>query len=202
MRVNMQKKTDSYRGKRGESMIMVTVMLMVFFILGAAVLTASASASATANARIAERQAYYYGRSMLDVLDESMRTGKLGQSVCDRLMDELVRSDLSSVRYTADAPLTLTYTPAVSAEPLTEIAFSEVTISCTGKAESQTAATGMRITQASLQLRAVDMRFTLSFRGQSMAMHIQYRCTCNVENYNAAAKTGVWTRNWVVQQVG
>ena len=195
-------KQNGSRRTRGESMIMVTVMLMVFLILGGAVLTASASASATASARVIERQAYYYGRSMLDVLDESMREGKLGEAVRNKLMEELVSRDVSALRYTGEAPLTLTYTPNVTAAPLGEISFSQVTIAVTGRAESANEATGLLITQASLQLRTVDMDFTVEYRGQSIAMHIQYRATCNVTGYNAANNTGEWTESWNIQQVG
>ena len=197
-----KEKQKSAAKTRGESMILTAVMLMVFVILGGAVLTAAASASATANARIAERQAYYYGRSMLDVLDESMRKGKLGEAVRGRMMSELVASGLSSVHYGVDAPLTLTYTPAVGSAQLADITFSDVTISCTGKAESGTAATGMQITRASLQLRTVDMDFTVTYEKQSVTMHIQYRCTCNVSGYNAGTGAGTWTQNWVIQLVG
>ena len=183
-------------------MIMVTVMLMVFLILGGAVLTAAASASATSSARIIERQVYYYGRSMLDVMDESMREGKLGEAVRNRMMEVLINSDSSAVRFTSDAPLTLTYEPSVLNEPLSEIGFSDVVIAVTGRAESATAATGTLITQAALQLRTVDMDFSLEYRGQTIAMHIQYRAACNVTDYNAVNGTGNWSQSWTIQQVG
>lgn len=198
----VHKTKRSVRQNRGESMVYVIVLLMVFVILGGAVLTASASASATASARIAERQAYYYARSTLDVLDEAVREGKLGQAVRDAVMDALVQSGLSSLRYTKDAPLTLVYRPGVSAAPLTDIVFSDVTITCTGRAESGTQATGMQMTKAALQLRTVDLDFSVGYQNQTVAMHIQYRCTCNVEQYDAGTGEGIWKQDWIVQTVG
>lgn len=198
----MNKQPNKNRSSAGESMVMVVVMLMVILILGGAVLTAAASSTAVSSARVIERQTYYYGRSALDVLDESMRNGKLGEAVRQKMLDELVAREISSIRYTADAPLTLTYSANVTAEPLSQIEFSDITISVTGLAESGTTSVGMGITQASLQLRTVDMRFSIEYKGQSIVMHIQYRSTCNVENYDASSKTGTWAQSWTIQQVG
>lgn len=201
MRKNACKKSNRARASRGESMIMVAVMLMVFVILGAAVLTAASAATAASSARVSERQAYYYGRSLLDVLDESLRKGKLGEALRQNLMDELVQSEKNELSY-RDTPYELVYTPQVSVEPLTEITFSDVTIACTGKLTSGTAAIGQAITRASLQLRTIDMYFTVTYHEQSMTMRIQYRGSFNVESYSAAQKTGTWTQDWVIQQVG
>lgn len=195
-------KPNRARKNRGESMIMVAVMLMVFVILGAAVLTAASSTTAAASARISERQAYYYARSMLDVLDESMRKGALGTAVRDKAMDDLVGQNVNILNFTEAEPLALTYTPSVAAAPLNEATFSDVTIKCRGRAESTTAETGAAITRASIRLRTVDMAFTVTYHEQSVTMRIQYRYTGHVEDYSATTKAGTWTQDWVVQQLG
>lgn len=197
-------KSNRIYGSRGESMIMVVVMLMVFMILGCAVLTASASATAASSARVSERQAYYYARSMLDVLDESMREGKLGKALCEKIMHELVVRNVNSIHYQAGEgkALKLVYEPEVEHAPLNEMTLSPITITCVGKATSNTPAVGELITQATLQLRTVDLSFSVTHQGQTTRMHIQYRATCRVEDYNDA-QARKWTQwAWTIQEVG
>lgn len=75
------KKNGYRRNTRGESMVVAVVLMLVFFILGLAVLTGASVASAGVNARVRYRQAYYYARSVLDVLDESLQNGELGEYI-------------------------------------------------------------------------------------------------------------------------
>lgn len=77
------------RSTRGESMVVAVVLMLVFFILGIAVLTGASVANASVNARVRYRQAYYYARSTLELLDYSLRFGELGEWVRDYERDAL-----------------------------------------------------------------------------------------------------------------
>lgn len=195
------------RARAGESMVMVIVMLLVFFILGGSVLTAASSTSAAASARIIERQGYYYARSALDVLDESLRNGELGRAFRSAAMGKLVAAgkDVTAVSFASKengkaTPL-LEFTPAFEGA-LSEVGFDgTVVIACDGRAAAVQGA-GSAITEASIQMRKVDMSFTLLYRGIPTRMHVQYRCTCNVKGYSADTQEGTWTSTWNIQQVG
>lgn len=84
------------RNTRGESMVVAIVLMLVFFVLGLAVLTGSSVANASVNARISYRQTYYYARSALEMLDESLRFGDLGQWVRDSERDALAAHNPSA----------------------------------------------------------------------------------------------------------
>lgn len=202
------KRTESHTCARaGESMVMVIVMLLVFFVLGGSVLTAASSTSAAASARIVERQGYYYARSMLDVLDESLRNGDLGRAFRGAAINKLVAAGegvtavtFSSKQNGKATPL-LEFTPTFSGA-LAEIGFDgPVTIACDGRAAA-VQGTGNAITEASIQMRKVDLSFTLVYRGISTRMHVQYRCTCNVKGYSVRTQEGTWSSTWNIQQVG
>ena len=71
-------------------MIVVVVLMLVFFLLGLTVMTAATTATAGVNARIQYRQAYYIARSTIDVLDESLQYGELGESLRDAELERLL----------------------------------------------------------------------------------------------------------------
>lgn len=195
------------RARAGESMVMVIVMLLVFFILGGSVLTAASSTSAAASARIIERQGYYYARSMLAVLDESLRNGELGRAFRSAALSQLVAAgeDAAAVTFSSKhngraTPL-LEFTPSFTGA-LAEVGFDgPVTIACDGRAVA-VQGTGNALKEASIQMRKVDLSFTMVYRGISTRMHVQYRCTCNVKGYSTQTQEGTWTNTWSVQQVG
>ncbi|MDO4573362.1 MAG: hypothetical protein Q4C13_08325, partial [Clostridia bacterium] len=80
-------------GVRGESMIAAVVLMLVFFVLGLSVLTGASAASSSVNARAEYRQAYYYARSSLDLLDESLRNGALGEYLRQHGFEQLQTQD-------------------------------------------------------------------------------------------------------------
>jgi hypothetical protein len=78
-------------------MIVAIVLMLVFFVLGLAVLTGASVTTASVNARIHSRQAYYFARSTLDVLDESLRGGELGDYVRTLELGRLLDSGQASL---------------------------------------------------------------------------------------------------------
>lgn len=188
------------RCRAGESMVFVVVVLMVFFILGGAVLTAASTSTAAASARTVERQSYYYARSVLDVLDESLQSGEIGRAFCAAALERLALSGSDSVVFENDT--LLEFTPSFDGGPLSELTFAgPVTIQCDGRASAVTGV-GDEMTEASVKMRRVSLSFALTHQDITTRMYIKYWCTCNVTEYNALTKQGTWSNVWHIQQVG
>lgn len=90
-------------------MIVAIVLMLVFFALGLAVLTGASVAGASVNACVHYRQAYYFARSTLDVLDESLRGGELGAYVRELERDRLLGAGQASLEETVALNLPLSF---------------------------------------------------------------------------------------------
>lgn len=90
-------------------MIVAIVLMLVFFVLGLAVLTGASVATASVNARVHYRQAYYFARSTLDVLDDSLRKGELGDYVRELEQGRLTGSGQARLEETVALSLPLSF---------------------------------------------------------------------------------------------
>lgn len=178
----------------GISMVLVVVMLMVFFILGAAVLAAGASTTAAASRRTAERQAYYYARSALDVLDESLQKGKLGEALKEDMRTRLGSQPELRREVTEANPLKIDL--ALSGVSDLGVVYEPATLSYTGIAKVQTG----NPNQISLQLKNLLLTVKATYKDQTYTMRVQYRYTGWAAFEN---NTWKWSEDgWTVQQVG
>ncbi len=188
------------RTRAGESMIMVIVMLLVFFVLGTSVLTAASTTTAAASARVIERQGYYYARSQLDVLDESLQRGALGKQLLKAVMRDCAAND-GACDYSASRPLVMRFRPSYTGAQLSELSAQEdkhdIVITCTGRARAGSTVTA-------ILLREVDMECICTYRGIDTRMHIRYQLSCNVDTtkYNYESGEGEWNSTWTILQVG
>lgn len=205
----MRKRRNGQPGnaRAGESMLMVVVMMLVFFLLGAAVMTAASTASASASARIIERQGYYFTRSMMDTLDDSLQTGELGKALNTAIIADIANHRDEDVRiYTQDKPFTLRFQPTfsgVSNVPLTDLngqsdGTNDVTISCVGR--GYIVWDGDDISEVVFSKLRVTLSYACTYRGITTRMFIQYRYSYQVQNYGK--ETEAWTKKWDIQSAG
>lgn len=191
---------------RGESMVFVVVVMLLFFTLGIAVMTAAATTSGSATARLDDRQAYYYGRSMLDTIDDTLRTGGLGNALCNAAKDELLAAYNGSggsvanvaIDHTAPIPLSV----GLSADACFQnTAVQNAQLTYTGYADVLNT-DGAAVSEVSVRLQNVELRFDLTYKSRYVtSMRVIYRYS----GWGAApGTTGTdwrWSGTWYVQQV-
>lgn len=190
------------RARAGQTMIAVIVMTMVFFILGASVLTAASTATAAASARVVERQGYYYARSLLKVFNESLQRGALGDALLTALLEDATQNGgtQADVVYTAAVPFTMQFAPDFGEGPLSELTGEgeayEVQITCIGR-------TLIRDASVSIRMRAVELEFTLPYKDIDTRMYVRYGFNCYSENYSAQGGEEIaWRKEWTIKQAG
>ncbi len=193
--------------RRGESMVAVMVVLLIFFTLGAAVMTAAAATTAGSSARVSERQVYYYARSLLDTLDDTLRTGELGTLLCERAKDALLtayagNAETTSIQIDESTPIPITaaFSPQFDGIPL---ALNDAKLTYSGYADVlNTDATGA-ITEVSVRLQNVELSFETVYQTKyTYAMRVIYRYSGWGEKPDAAGTNWRWSGTWFVQQVG
>lgn len=94
----MKRKPDmtgkmNHTNKNGYTIIIAVIIMAVLLIIGVAVLTAAANSLNSVNQRKAGRQAYYAAKSVINVIDDSMHGGELGQYVRDKAYGQLASAD-------------------------------------------------------------------------------------------------------------
>lgn len=176
---------------RGETMLMALVLLIVFMAVGASVLSAGAGSSAASSARIVERQVYYAARSMLDVLDESMRSenGALGRAIQNEAYGALVGSGANA----AIPETTQSFTVSLSGAP-EGLEPAAGTLTYSGSAIIQELANEGK--QAAVNL-SVKLSFDLTYKNKTYTMLATY----SFDGFALSANGGdpVWTGEWKVQ---
>lgn len=199
MRKNVRRTKQTICGNRGESMLIVVVMLMVLLILGVSVLTAAGSTTAAASARIADRQVYYYARSVLDVVDESLcrDNGALGVALVKQAVDALIASGKSSVR---PYHIQLETDDVTTDAPMKGMTIDPVTIDCSGWVET-VAGKGGTLTKAYVSLRSVLLSVTVSYQEQTYTMRVRYRYSGNAQRKTISDEWS-YQGTWSIEQVG
>lgn len=178
---------------RGESLIVVIVLMLVFFTIGATLLTSSSSAYATANERRDNKQTYYYARSTLDTIDESIMNGKLGQAVRTSMLNKLTSSGKDS--YTAkdeSEPLSV----SLSGDGGSDFTIENATIKYSGTAVATAKDAAGAATGAMVALQDVTVSFDAAHSGKTYTMSATY-------SYSGwATKTGAnwgWNEQWSLE---
>ncbi len=80
-------------------MIIALIIMFILLLVGVTVLTAALRATmGTAARRTEDRQLYYYARSVLDTLDETLQHGELGRTLRNSVVQELLASGGEAAR--------------------------------------------------------------------------------------------------------
>lgn len=147
-------------------MIVAIVLMLVFFALGLAVLTGASVANASVSARIHYRQAYYAARSTLDILDDSLRKGKLGDYVRVLERDRLIASGQARLEETVELNLPLSF----SGDALADIRFTD------GAATLSYHVVSERINAdlISVSLEGAVLSFRTEYMGKSYGVSVSY----------------------------
>lgn len=188
------------RSTRGESMVVAVVLMLVFFILALAVLTGASVANAGVNARIRYRQAYYYARSTLDALDESLVAGALGEAMLNDALDsvhgangEYEAQGLTrriALSFGENAPAGLTF-----ADGGATISYDVKAIRANQGAGPEGGMTGTVI------LTNVVLTFRADYEGQSYTVRVTYSCSASAARPNDVTEW-MWTESkWRVRSM-
>ncbi len=103
--------------KSGASMVLTVVLMMVFVLVGSALLPAAYSSSAGIVSREQELQCYYYARALLDTLDDSLKGGSLEALIFDEAFSQLGSADEKTLDFHLSPTLSLTL-PGVTNGPV------------------------------------------------------------------------------------
>lgn len=193
---NTNAKTVPWKNTRGESMIVAVILLLVFFTIGASILTAASSAVSTAAARVLDRQAYYYARSTLDAVDAAVQDGPLG----DALKSDLLARFLSSGGGDYNLPQT-TLNPEITLESdaLEGLAIENAAIVYSGTAAALDQTEDGTVNQVFLSLQDVTVTFSAASGGKSYAIRVSYQYS----GWATRATNGwVWDGKWTVLKLG
>lgn len=189
-------KSALVRNTRGESMIVAVILLLVFFTIGASILTAASSAVSTAAARVWDRQAYYYARSTLDAVDAAMQDGPLG----DALKSDLLARFLSGGGSNYDLPKT-TLSPEITLESdaLDTLEIQNASIVYSGTAAALDQSEDGTVNQLFLSLQDVTVTFSAVAGEKSYAIRVSYQYS----GWATRATNGwVWDGKWTILKLG
>ncbi len=178
----------SVLGTRGESMVVAIVLMLVFFILGLAVMTGASVANSSVNSRMRYRQAYYYARSTLDLLDESLQSGELGEYVREYELSRLLTSGESQLSADRTLDIDLSFDEAMTTPE--GIGFSDGRAVLSYRVDAQyiigNAAARILISDAKLSFRT-------EYGSKSYGVEVLYAYSGVAEKINGV---WMWTGGW------
>lgn len=172
-------------------MILALILLFLFLLIGVSVLTAASASVGTATQRIQDRQTYYYARSVLDTLDETLQHGQLGHKLRDDAVTELMSSGKEEI------DLRHTLAPVVDA-PNDECGVTGMTLNYAGKAAVMKRDGEGEITEYSVAIDQLEMAFTVTYRGQEYRMQAVYSCRMWAVKEEGEWR---WDEKWTVQDL-
>lgn len=171
------------RNRRGESMIFTVVVTGILLTLGIAVLTAAASAVNAQSRRAADQQAYYAALSAMEVLEDSLENGALGE----KLLGELETAAVSG----GTLPETV-LTPDMTLEGLEGVTFREVSITYTGSA-SVTDQAGGQPSRLRGSFSSVVLTLTAVAEDRDYTLSAKYAYTGNAVRGTDWEWEGTWS---------
>lgn len=177
-------------------MIVAVILLLVFFTIGVSVLTAASAAISTANARVFDRQAYYYARSALDAIDASIQGGDLG----DTMQEDLLSRFLLYGGETYTLPeITLQPEITVECDELSDFSIENASIVYSGFANAVDRDTSGNVTEVFVCLQNLTVSYRAVYDTNSYAMRVAYQYS------GWASKSGdgwEWNGKWTVEKLG
>lgn len=190
--------------RRGESMVVVMALLLVFAVLGTAILTAASSTTAASSAKAANRQAEVYATSVLTALDASVRSEEsgLGAALANQLLRELLDSgqDSFSIPSGTDVAPTVAIASAGGTDLLPGLSVENVAVTYSGTATALLKSEQNEILEAHILLDSVRLTFSVQFAGQARQMAAAYSFSGYARRISADDD---WIRSgtWSIQSV-
>ncbi|MBC8531066.1 hypothetical protein [Gehongia tenuis] len=178
------------KDRRGESMIIALIIMFILLLMGVTVLTAASATMGTAAKRTEDRQLYYYARSVLDTLDETLQHGELGRALRNSVVRELLASGGEEITFSHETA------PAVAAE---RCSVEDVVLRYQGTASVMERDESGAPTQYFIGMDSVKLSFTVAYRDQRYSMNVSYHLRSA-----AFLEDGEWRWDdlWTVESLG
>ena len=174
----------------GESMIIALIIMFILLLVGVTVLTAASATMGTAARRTEDRQLYYYARSVLDTLDETLQHGELGRTLRNSVVQELLASGGEELAFSHEAA------PAVAADGCS---VENALLRYQGTASVMERDESGAPTQYFIGMDSVKLSFTVVYRDQRYNMNVSYHLRSA-----AFLEDGEWRWDdlWTVESLG
>ena len=171
-------------------MIIALIIMFILLLVGVTVLTAASATMGTAARRTEDRQLYYYARSVLDTLDETLQHGELGRTLRNSVVQELLASGGEELAFSHGIE------PAVTVEGC---AVEDAYLSYSGTASVMERDENGAPKQYFIGMDSVKLSFTVVYRDQHYNMNVSYHLRSA-----AFLEDGEWRWDdlWTVESVG
>lgn len=176
-------------------MLFAIVLLLVFMILGLTVVTRASTSLSAVNRREVSRQTYYYARSTLTVLDESLKQGELGRILRDNTWNNALFSGEDEYKIertlTPDIAVTSSLISDYTVENV-EISYEETAV-ILGKDENDIPISGL------VSLDDVTISFTAVYNNKKYDIRATYAYIGWCDRINDTIWE--WNEEWTLQKL-
>ncbi len=184
----MGKKYNFYKymnNKKGISIIFVVVIMVVFLIIGASVITAASVSRGTAVKNIDNKQLYYYAKSTLKLIDDSVDSNNgIGVSILNMIVKHTKNE--SSIPGSFNCTLRLS---EINGSQNNDVAYENVIVTLVNPV--------CEVKQTSpeeyiVRISKMTISFETVYRGQHYLLNVDYSCAADGINLSGGTQ---WSEN-------